>query len=143
MDIVLQASYTLVTGVIKVFPLPYNFSPLYSYSSYIFVNNKNSMIATVLMIALLILTDLILNLIYPVNTFPGLFWLYSHPIHILNGFLSKYIIKKNDQIINIGVTSTLTALNFFFLSNFGYFLTRYSFIKIVKNSQWQIFQKHT
>jgi hypothetical protein len=121
MDIAIQACYTLFTGVTKVFPIPFNFSPLYSYSSYIFVNNKRSYISCLLMIVLLIITDLILSLTNHDYPFPGWFWLYAHPIHILNGYLAKYIIKENDQIVNIGVTCSLTSMNFFFLSNLGYF----------------------
>jgi hypothetical protein len=122
MDIALQSCFTLFTGFFKVFPLPYNFSPLYSYSSYLFVNNKKGYIASIIIFALLILTDLILYLKDPINTFPGWYLVYSHPLHILNGFLAKYIIKDNSQIINIGVSCALTSFNFFMLSNFGYFL---------------------
>ncbi len=75
------------------------------------------------MIVIFILTDFFLHLKDPVNNeFPGKYELYSHPIFILNGFIAKYIIKENNQIVNIGVTCTLTSFNFFMLSNFGYFL---------------------
>lgn len=47
---------------------------------------------------------------------------YLYPIHILNGFISKYIIKKPNQYIRIGINCTTTSINFFILSNLGYFL---------------------
>jgi hypothetical protein len=121
MDIAIQVCYTLFTGVTRLFPIPFNFSPVYSYSSYIFVNNKRSYISSLLMIVLLIITDFILSLMYDGYPFPGWYCLYVYPIHLMNGYLAKYIIKENDQIINIGVTCSLTSMNFFFLSNLGYF----------------------
>jgi hypothetical protein len=123
MDIILQACYIVFTGIVRIFPLPFNFSPIYSLSNYVFVNNKRSYISALIMIALLIFTDLILYLKDSKNyIFPGWFWLYAHPIHILNGFLAKYIIKNNEQYLRIGLTCTLTSINFWILSNFGVFL---------------------
>lgn len=57
--------------------------------------------------------------IYPLY---GWWIVYVYPTHILNGFLSKYIIKKPNQVVNIGVACTLTGFSFFMLSNFGKFL---------------------
>jgi len=78
------------------------------------------------LVLMLFISDIFTSMIYndANNKYPLIGWwlLYTYPAHILNGFISKILIKDPNQYINIGVTCLLTSFNFFMLSNFGVFI---------------------
>ena len=67
-------------------------------------------------------TDIVINIIQKNELF-GQYMIINYLIDQINGFLSKYIVQKEDQYVNIGLTCILTSCNFWFLSNLGVFFT--------------------
>ena len=59
------------------------------------------------------------NTIYPLF---GWWIIYIFPTHLLNGLISKLVIKDDKKYLRIGLASSITSLNFFILSNFLYFI---------------------
>ena len=53
----------------------------------------------------------------------GLYMIINYTIDQINGQISKYIVKKEDQVTNVTVCAILTSCNFWFLSNLGVFFS--------------------
>lgn len=54
----------------------------------------------------------------------GLYMIINYTIDQINGQISRYMVKKEDQVANITVCAILTSFNFWFLSNLGVFFTK-------------------
>ena len=76
---------------------------------------------------MLYISDFLLSLIYNkagTVIYPIFGWwlVYVYPTHIINGLITKLIVKRPNQYVNIGVACSITSFSFFMLSNFGYFI---------------------
>ena len=99
-----------------------SFNPLLAAVNYSFISIKKTY-ASILMVFLLhFITDIIINLINGYNLF-GYYMIINYFIDQINGQISKFMVRKEDQIINIIICSILTSCNFWFLSNLGVFIT--------------------
>jgi len=54
----------------------------------------------------------------------GIYMLFNYIIDQINGQIAKFMIKSENQATNICICGILTSCNFWFLSNFGVFLTK-------------------
>jgi hypothetical protein len=119
--------YTLVviSGLARLIPHPWNITPILGMVNYGFVTIKQSYISTLLIIAIMFITDEILHFINAMNPAFGSWMLYMYPIYLLNGFISKAIIQRPNQWVNIGVASILTGFAFWVVSDLCFFLAFY------------------
>lgn len=104
-----------------------NFSPVYGAVNFSFKKISNFILSTFTFVMTYYICHLILgyinntpeNVIYPLY---GWWIVYVFPTHLINGLLSKFVIKDDYKYSRIGLTSSITSLNFFILSNFSYFI---------------------
>jgi hypothetical protein len=113
---------------VKLIPHTSNFSSIYGGVNFLFSKEKRLYLAAIITLCVLYLSDLILFLFFnktdqeEIYSLYGWWLIYVYPTHLINGFITKLIVKESNQWVNIGVASSLTSLNFFWLSNLGYFL---------------------
>ncbi len=69
-----------------------------------------------------LITDIFVNIIMGYELF-GVYMIINYIIDQINGQISRFMVKKENQISNIAVCSLLTSCNFWFLSNLGVFFT--------------------
>jgi hypothetical protein len=87
-----------------------------------FVSIKKTYVSVLSVFLLHFITDLIINVMMGYQLF-GQYMVINYTIDQINGQLSKYMVKKEDQVINITVCAILTSCNFWFLSNLGVFFS--------------------
>jgi len=99
----------------------YQFNPLLAAVNYSFVSIKKYYVSALMAFFLHFITDLIINISMGYSLF-GYYMIVNYVIDQINGRISNYMVKKEDQVTNITVCAILTACNFWFLSNLGVFL---------------------
>ena len=114
-------------NIARLSPHVGNFSAVYGSVNYGSSMIKNHFLSSISILAMLFISDILIHFIYgnaDNDLYPlyGWWMLYIYPVHLINGIISKYLVKEPEQIVNIGVTCTLTGFNFFMLSNLGRFI---------------------
>src|SRR5947207_153950 len=113
----------IVTAALcRILPHPYNFTPIGAMALFggCYISNKR--LAFFIPLGAMLLSDLMLQLIYGSGFHQGMIWVYgAFALITCMGF----VLRGREQRPTIMVASLLGSMLFFFITNFGQWVTGY------------------